>query len=143
MKCVLISTYELGHQPFGLASPVTWLFDEGFEVLSFDLAIEEIDHDEVRKADFIGFFLPMHTATRIAVPIITWARKLNPQAHICAYGLYAPMNEKYLRTKGVDTIIGGEFEEEITCVVKRLAENDSSYRNPRPTRCCIPQETEF
>jgi len=131
MKTVLISTYELGHQPFGLASPATWLLDEGFDVRCFDLAIEDIDQDEVRVADFIGFYLPMHTATRIAVPIITRLRKLNPSAHICAYGLYAPMNALYLRSIGVDSIVGGEFEEEITRIVRQLADKGNAHPNER------------
>jgi hypothetical protein len=29
MKAILISTYELGRQPFGLASPAAWLRDAG------------------------------------------------------------------------------------------------------------------
>ncbi|MCP4358602.1 MAG: radical SAM protein, partial [Chloroflexi bacterium] len=31
--------------------------------------------------------------------------------HLCAYGLYAPINEMYLRGLGVQTILGGEFEQ--------------------------------
>ena len=29
MKVVLLSTYDLGHQPFGLASPAAWLTEAG------------------------------------------------------------------------------------------------------------------
>ena len=32
MRIVLISTYDLGHQPFGLASPAAWLRAEGHDV---------------------------------------------------------------------------------------------------------------
>ena len=35
---------------------------------------------------------------------------LNPNAHLCCYGLYAPLNESYLRQLGVQSIVGGEFE---------------------------------
>ena len=123
MRIVLISTYELGHQPFGLASPVTWLLAEGFEVRTFDLAIEKLDHDAVLSAELVGFYLPMHTATRIAVPVISAVHQRNPSAHICAYGLYAPMNAKYLQRLGADSVIGGEFEEEIVRIAKQVAWN--------------------
>ena len=37
MRVLLISTYELGRQPFGLASPAAWLRAEGHEVTVADL----------------------------------------------------------------------------------------------------------
>src|SRR5688572_22330731 len=40
---VLISTYELGHQPFGLASPAAWLRREGIATHLFDLAKDKLD----------------------------------------------------------------------------------------------------
>jgi radical SAM superfamily enzyme YgiQ (UPF0313 family) len=58
----------------------------------------------------IAFFLPMHTATRLAAPLIGKARELNPRAILCAYGLYAPLNEEYLRGLGIDVVLNGEFE---------------------------------
>jgi radical SAM superfamily enzyme YgiQ (UPF0313 family) len=55
----------------------------------------------------------MHTATRLAGPVIAAARRLNPAARICAFGLYAPLNAEWLRGLGADEIFGGEFEEEL------------------------------
>jgi len=123
MKILLISTYELGHQPFGLASPAAWLADVGFDVDTVDLAISKLDAEIVEKADLVGFYLPMHTATRIALPVIKKVKELNPAAHICAFGLYAPMNSAYLNSLGVQTIIGGEFEGEILELAQQLNQN--------------------
>ena len=55
----------------------------------------------------------MHTATRLAGPVIAAARRASPGARICAFGLYAPLNADWLRGLGVDEIFGGEFEEEL------------------------------
>lgn len=110
MKVLLLSTYELGHQPFGLASPAAWLAAQGHEVACADLCVERLPAEEAGQADLIAFYLPMHTATRLAVPVIERVRKLNPRAHLCCYGLYAPLNESYLRSLGIETILGGEFE---------------------------------
>ena len=110
MRALLISTYDLGRQPFGLASPAAWLRQAGIEVDCADLAKDRLSHEAVRSASLIGFFLPMHTATRLALPVIDRVRALNPSARLVAYGLYAPLNDGLLRERGVDDIFGGEFE---------------------------------
>ncbi len=123
MRTLLISTYELGHQPFGLASPAAWLRDAGAEVVCWDLAIRPFTptSPHLTQAKLIGFYLPMHTATRLAIPLIKRIKRLNPTAHLCAYGLYAPVNEAYLRQLGVETILGGEFEQGLVELATDLA----------------------
>src|SRR5919198_1649386 len=114
MYALLISTYEMGRQPFGLASPAAWLRAAGWEVVCADVSKERLRETDIASADVIAFHLPMHTATRLAAPVIARSRALNPSARICAYGLYAPLNEKWLRSIGVEAVFGGEFEEELT-----------------------------
>jgi radical SAM superfamily enzyme YgiQ (UPF0313 family) len=120
VNIVLISTYELGRQPFGLASPAAWLRKRGHHVVLLDLARQALDESAVRHAALIAIYLPMHTATRLAVQLIPLLRELNPLAHLCCYGLYAPMNVDYLRTLGVSTFLGGEFEEGLVHLAERL-----------------------
>jgi len=112
MRVLLLSTYDLGRQPFGLASPAAWLRREGHRVECVDLSRDKLPGPSVREADLIAFHLPMHTATRLAVPVVQRVRRLNPRAQLCFYGLYAPVNAEYLRSLGAeaDAIIGGEFE---------------------------------
>jgi len=121
MRIVLISTYDLGHQPFGLASPAAWLRADGHEVGTVDLSREPLPVETVETADWIAFHLPMHTATRMAVPWITRIRSLNPGARICCYGLYAPANQEMLRTLGVLHVIGGEFERSLADLISGRA----------------------
>lgn len=121
VNVVLISTYELGHQPFGLASPAAWLRARGDQVTCLDLSRESLREDAIRQADFIAFYLAMHTATRLSARLIEPIRQLNPGAHLCVYGLYAPVNEAYFRGLGVQTILGGEFEDGLTQAVARLS----------------------
>ena len=112
MRVALISTYELGHQPFGLASPAAFLRAAGATVTCNDLAVEALDEQAIAAAALIAFYVPMHTATRLASKVAVRARALNPSAHLCFYGLYAPMNEAFLRRLGADTLLGAEFEEQ-------------------------------
>ncbi len=117
MRVVLISTYDMGRQSFGLASPAAWLRGAGHEVVTADTSLQPVPADAIRTADWIAFHLPMHTATRMAVPVIKAARQLNPVARICCYGLYAPANEEMLRGLGVTHVIGGEFERALSELV--------------------------
>jgi len=124
MNIVLISTYELGRQPFGVVSPAAWLRKRGHTVVCFDLTRQALDHGAIRGPGLIAIYLPMHTATRLAAQLIPSLREQNPGAHLCCYGLYAPMNAEYLRTLGVGTILGGEFESGLVRLVERLDGGD-------------------
>jgi radical SAM superfamily enzyme YgiQ (UPF0313 family) len=130
MKAVLVSTYEMGRQPFGLASPAAWLKAAGWDVVCVDTAKEKLTDGVVATADLVGFHLPMHTATRLAVPLIGRVRQTNRHARICAYGLYAPLNAELLRATGAEAIFGGEFEEELT----RWASEPHEPHEPREPR---------
>jgi radical SAM superfamily enzyme YgiQ (UPF0313 family) len=110
VRVVLISTYELGRQPFGLASPAAWLRAAGHEVTVADLSCSHLPEHAISDAGMIAFFLPMHTATRLFQRLVGRIRAANPRARLCAYGLYAPLNEAVLKRAGIDTILGGEFE---------------------------------
>jgi radical SAM superfamily enzyme YgiQ (UPF0313 family) len=108
---VLVSTYELGHQPFGLSSPKAWLLRAGHQVTAVDVSRSPLSDEMIRQADAMAFSLPMHTATRLAIPLIERVKRVNPVARIACYGLYAPLNADLLRSLGVDAILGGEFEQ--------------------------------
>ncbi|HVA16947.1 MAG TPA: CUAEP/CCAEP-tail radical SAM protein [Candidatus Dormibacteraeota bacterium] len=132
MKIVLISTYELGRQPFGLASPAAWLRAGGSEVLCVDLSRAPFREEAIRGATLVAFYVPMHTATRLAVELLKTIRELNPDAHICFYGLYAPMNESWLRALGVQTILGGEFEQGLTDLAGRILDGGATHPQSEP-----------
>jgi radical SAM superfamily enzyme YgiQ (UPF0313 family) len=129
VNIVLISTYELGRQPFGLASPAAWLRERGHQVTILDLSRQPLDEAAVRQAALLAVYLPMHTATRLAAQLLPTLRKLNPVAHLCGYGLYAPMNTEYLRALGVSTVLGGEFEEGLVHLANRLGHSASKKGN--------------
>ena len=117
---LLLSTYELGRQPFGLASPAAWLRQAGLEVHAVDLSRDSLAGAPVETAGLVACYLPMHTATRLVLPVLQRVRERNPAAHLCAYGLYAPLSADVLRAHGVDTILGPEFEAALTDLALRL-----------------------
>jgi radical SAM superfamily enzyme YgiQ (UPF0313 family) len=132
MRVLLIATYELGRQPFGLASPAAWLRARGAQVTCVDTSREPLQENAIRYADLIAFHVPMHTATRLAAALLGTVREMNPRAHLCFYGLYAPVNEPYLRKLGVQTILGGEFEEGLAALANRIERGEGNQAQREP-----------
>jgi radical SAM superfamily enzyme YgiQ (UPF0313 family) len=126
MRSLLLSTYEMGRQPFGIASAAAWIRAAGWDVTCVDVAKEELQEGRLVSADLIGFHLPMHTATRLAAPIIATARRVNPAARICVFGLYAPLNAEWLRSLGADAVFGGEFEEDLAAFADHVGRTQST-----------------
>jgi radical SAM superfamily enzyme YgiQ (UPF0313 family) len=121
VKIVLISTYELGRQPFGLASPAAWLRKRGHEVTCLDLSREGLNEQAIREAKLIAFYVPMHTATRLTVEFLEPVRRVNPRAHLCAYGLYASLSSEILKAQKIEHLLGGEFEQGLVDLAEHLA----------------------
>jgi radical SAM superfamily enzyme YgiQ (UPF0313 family) len=121
LNVLLLSTYELGHQPLGLARPAAHLRAAGYRVVCNDLAVQHLDEEAVRRADFLGISLPMHTATRLGVRLADRVRGLNPRAHLCLYGLYASPNAAGLLGRYAESVIGGEYETPLVELVDRVA----------------------
>jgi radical SAM superfamily enzyme YgiQ (UPF0313 family) len=71
----------------------------------------------------------MHTATRLAGPVIAAARRVNRSARIGAFGLYAPLNAEWLRGLGVNEIFGGEFEEDLAAWA-----NETTQKKPQSSQ---------
>jgi radical SAM superfamily enzyme YgiQ (UPF0313 family) len=134
VQVLLVSTYEMGRQPFGLASPAAWLRAAGHDVTQADVSCTPMPSHAVETAGLIAFFLPMHTATKLFLRLVDRIRTVNPRAHLCAYGLYAPLNERLLRGAGVATILGGEFESGLRDLARHLSEN-----TPGPTAAPVPR----
>ncbi len=127
MRTLLISTYDLGRQPFGLASPAAWLRREELPVTCVDTSRTDLRDEEIGTADVIAFYLPMHTATRLAEPLIARCRAINPDARLVAYGLYAPLNAGWLRERGLTDILGPEAEADLVRIVTSRVPASNSH----------------
>jgi radical SAM superfamily enzyme YgiQ (UPF0313 family) len=148
MQIALFSCYELGHQPHGLALPLAFLERAGHRPVAQDLAVEQLDEELARNADFIGISVPMHTALRIGVRVMARVRELGSRAHVCFFGLYAPLNAAHLYASGADSVLGGEYEAELVALVDQLAAGSPAQPPritlakldfPQPERARLPQ----
>ena len=110
MRVLLISTYELGHQPLHVASPAAALRRAGHEVRCLDLSVQPWDPDALDWAQGIGFSVPMHTAMRLALNAARRLRREHPRLPICFYGLYAPVSRELVAGELAGHAIAGEYE---------------------------------
>ncbi len=149
MRALLVSTYDLGRQPTGLASPAASLRQAGVDVECVDVSRDSLDDSSIRAAGVVAFYLPMHTATRLAAPLIERVRAVNPDAGVIAYGLYAPLNEHWLRERGVSHVLGPEAEDLLVELVSaQIQKPETQIPNPktqipkvrflRPDRSTLP-----
>lgn len=123
---LLISCYELGHQPMAVAMPLGFLERAGCSPAAIDVSVEPLDEEKVARARFVGIAVPMHTALRLGVYVVKRIRKINPNAIICLYGLYAGLNADYLLDNGADFCIAGEYESPLLALVEMVSKNEVS-----------------
>lgn len=109
MRVLLLSTYELGHQPLHLAVPAAQLAACGHDVAVLDLAVDTLDWELVSGADAIAFSVPMHTAMVLAVEATRRIRAAGHGAPIAFYGLYAALVDDPTVGGLVDRVIAGEY----------------------------------
>ena len=123
VRVLLISTYELGHQPLHLASPAAALEAAGHRVRCIDLSVEQLDRDKIGWAEAVGVSVPMHTAMRLAIGAGEQIRAIRPRLPICFYGLYAAVSDDPTIGGLVDRLIAGEYESELVEWVEALGDS--------------------
>ncbi len=124
---LLVSCYELGHQPLALASPLAFLERAGHAAEALDISVEPFESGRFVRARFVAISVPMHTALRLGVRVAEQIRRVNPGCHICFYGLYASLNADYLLEHCGDSAIGGEYEAALVALVESL---EAGYSGP-------------
>ena len=121
-RILLVSTYELGHQPIGLAAPAAALRAAGHEVRTLDLAVDTAPPGLLRDVDLVAISVPMHTAARIGLKFARAVRAAAPHVTIACYGMYAsPLHAQLTGPDRADLVIGGEYEGGLLALAERVA----------------------
>ncbi len=121
---LLLSCYELGHQPLPLASLLARLQQAGYHPTAVDTAVETLSEASLQRARLVAISVPMHTALRLGEQLARRIRSCNPWALICFYGLYAHLNAEYLLREVADAVIGGEYEEPLLALIASLEQGE-------------------
>ena len=118
---LLVSTYELGHQPLHVASPAGALLRAGHEVRCTDLAVDPFDIDSLvvgRRGGVLGAHAHRHAPGPPGVPRDPGPA---PDIALCLYGLYAGLDGGRGRpTPVADLAIAGEYEPALVAWVDAL-----------------------
>ncbi len=144
-RVLLISTYEQGHQPLGIAAPAAALRAAGHQVSALDLAVESVSAERLAEAadaaDLIGISTPMHTAARLGIRI---ARQIESMSEkIVFYGLAA----NSLRELGIGRAISGDTDLQLVALANggdapTVPVFDRDAR-PVPDRTLLPALDEY
>lgn len=116
MKVLLLSTYEMGHQPLALAAAAAALRTRDYQVQCLDVSLDDAESQlsnlgQLQGIDLVGISIPMHTAARMGIRLAQHIRRTNPSTHICFFGLYASVLHDLLISRGIaDSVAGGEYE---------------------------------
>ena len=121
MRVLLLSTYELGHQPLHVASPAAALRAAGHQLRCLDLSLQKLEANAVEWADAVGISVPMHTAMRLGIRAATMLKATRPELPVCFYGLYAPVGRDATVGLVADRVIAGEYERGLVQWVDRLS----------------------
>jgi radical SAM superfamily enzyme YgiQ (UPF0313 family) len=119
---LLVSCYEPGHQPAGVASAAAFLRRAGYDPTCLDLAVETLDDGaraRLNAARLVALSVPMHTALALGLKVAERVRRENPRAHLCFFGLYAVLNQGLLRERA-DTVFGPDCDETLVALAGAL-----------------------
>lgn len=123
---LLVSCYELGHQPLGLAWPKAFLERAGFAPDTVDLAVAPLDAAQVDRARVAAIAVPMHTALRLGARAAERITQRNPECRIVFHGLYALLNAEHLRSHhGAAAVLGSESEAELVRLIEQWDGGDA------------------
>ncbi|MDA8292620.1 MAG: radical SAM protein [Actinomycetota bacterium] len=132
-RLLLVSTYELGQQPLGIAAPGAALRAAGHEVRGRDLSLAPLEPEDLEWADAVVCSVPMHTALRLALATLSELRRLRPGLRVALHGLYAPVGAPSLRPG--DLAVAGETEDALCEWAASLSASGlpaPGLRNPGP-----------
>ncbi|HSN92128.1 MAG TPA: CUAEP/CCAEP-tail radical SAM protein [Anaeromyxobacteraceae bacterium] len=125
---LLVSSYELGHSPHGIALPMAFLERAGFRPAALDLAVEPLDLERAARARLVALSVPMHTALRLGLAAAVRIREVSPGAVLCFHGLYAPLQSELLLARGAAAVLGGECEEDLVALARAVERGEPTDR---------------
>lgn len=109
MRALVLSTYELGHQPLHAALPAAALTRAGHDVRCVDLSLDELGGEDIAWADAVAVSVPMHTALRLAHQAAAAVRRQRPAMPVCFFGLYAAVDDGSDGPGRADRAVAGEY----------------------------------
>jgi radical SAM superfamily enzyme YgiQ (UPF0313 family) len=139
-RVLLVSCYELGRQPAGVARALAALERAGFDATVQDVSVESLSADAVRAAELVAISAPMHTALQLGVRVAARVREENASARIAFFGLYAALNREHLLALHCDFVLGESADGLVDLAAGRVpaAELPRTRDATVPSRAALP-----
>jgi radical SAM superfamily enzyme YgiQ (UPF0313 family) len=137
VKVLLVSTYELGHQPLGVAGPAAAIAAAGHDVEVIDASMSAVPDHAADGVDAVIFSVPMHTATELALEIAArfGARGGGTSRPPFAFaGLYASVVESHPLLQPGDLLTSGDVVPALLSWLEDLPELNPGQRTAPPVR---------
>jgi len=131
-RVLLVSCYELGEQPLGLAGPADALQRAGHDVRTADLSVEDWPSGHVEWCEAVGFSVPMHTALRLALSGLERVRAERPGVPAALYGLYAHVGAELGVVLPGDLAASDDIEDALVGFANRVGAPAATGRPARP-----------
>ena len=116
-EILLVSCYELGHQPVAIATALAELRRAGFDPAAMDVSVDRLDEEALGRARLVAVSVPMHTALRLGVRV---ADRAPESAHVSFFGIYAELNAAHLLARHADSVIGAESDGPLRALAEAL-----------------------
>jgi radical SAM superfamily enzyme YgiQ (UPF0313 family) len=118
----LVSTYEGGMQPLGLATAAAHLLSAGHHVKCCDSFIAAPSLEDLCHQDLVAFSIPLFESVEPAINLFSQTRQLRANLPIVFYGTYAMLNREALLAKGADGVILGDWEGVLVDVAAHISD---------------------
>jgi radical SAM superfamily enzyme YgiQ (UPF0313 family) len=116
-EILVVSCYELGHQPVAVATALAELRRAGFRPATVDVSVDRLDEEALGRARLVAVSVPMHTALRLGVRV---ADRAPESAHVAFFGIYAELNAAHLLSRHADSVIGAESDVPLRALAEAL-----------------------
>lgn len=100
MSLIVVSTYDQGRPPLDAVRVRDRIARHASAVTLVDLSVGEPPPDSFAEAGAVLFYVPMHTALRLAIAAARTLRAKRPSLPIGFFGLYAALQRTALQESG-------------------------------------------
>src|SRR5579859_808810 len=124
MSVTLISCYEGGMQPLGVAAASAHLLAAGIETSTIDASLERLPKASI-NAGLLAFSVPLFDSLKPTLELVRDVRTDGYEGLVVLYGNYAMLNQERLLGRYADAIILGDSEMSLVEIARRVASNEA------------------